>query len=57
MVDPIRDRGLQSRVRTIVGGASVTSAFADEIGADAYAPDAATAVRRVEELTKRPTTL
>jgi methanogenic corrinoid protein MtbC1 len=28
----------------IVGGAPVTSAFAHEIGADGYAPDAATAV-------------
>jgi 5-methyltetrahydrofolate--homocysteine methyltransferase len=28
----------------MVGGAPVTAAFAEEIGADAYAPDAASAV-------------
>ena len=31
-------------VKTMVGGAPVTQAFADEIGADGYAPDAASAV-------------
>ena len=30
-------------VKTIIGGAPVTQSFADEIGADAYAPDAASA--------------
>ncbi len=31
-------------VKTIIGGAPVTQSFADEIGADGYAPDAASAV-------------
>jgi len=31
-------------VKTMVGGAPVTQGFADEIGADGYAPDAASAV-------------
>jgi 5-methyltetrahydrofolate--homocysteine methyltransferase len=37
-------------VRTIIGGAPVTQSFADEIGADGYAPDAASAVDVVKQL-------
>ncbi len=32
------------KVKTIIGGAPVTQNFADEVGADGYAPDAASAV-------------
>ncbi len=46
----LRERGLDSGIRTIVGGAPVSESFAREIGADAYAPDAAAAVHRVKEL-------
>jgi 5-methyltetrahydrofolate--homocysteine methyltransferase len=46
----VRSRGLQDRVRTIVGGAPVDADFAREIGADAYACDAAQAVERVRDL-------
>jgi 5-methyltetrahydrofolate--homocysteine methyltransferase len=46
----LRERGLAGKVRTIVGGAPVSAEFAREIGADDYACDAATAVRRVEAL-------
>ena len=37
-------------VRTMIGGAPLTQAFADEIGADAYAADAAGAVDVAREL-------
>jgi 5-methyltetrahydrofolate--homocysteine methyltransferase len=40
-------------IRTIVGGAPVTQAFADQIGADAYAFDAANAVEVVKDLVGR----
>ncbi|MDA8335700.1 MAG: corrinoid protein [Peptococcaceae bacterium] len=40
----------RGQVKVIVGGAPVTRKFADEIGADGYAPDAASAVDRVREL-------
>jgi 5-methyltetrahydrofolate--homocysteine methyltransferase len=46
----LRERGLAGRIRTIVGGAPVSSDFAREIGADDYACDAATAVDRVKAL-------
>ncbi|CAA7600916.1 Cobalamin (vitamin B12)-binding domain protein [Acididesulfobacillus acetoxydans] len=37
-------------VKVMIGGAPVTQKFADEIGADAYAPDAATAVELADKL-------
>ena len=40
----------RDQVKIIVGGAPVTQDFADQIGADAYAPDAASAVEKVREL-------
>jgi 5-methyltetrahydrofolate--homocysteine methyltransferase len=46
----LRERGLAGRIRTIVGGAPVSSDFAREIGADDYACDAAAAVDRVKAL-------
>jgi len=39
-----------TEAKTLVGGAPVTQKFADEIGADGYAPDAASAVDRAKEL-------
>ncbi len=53
VVQRIVERGVGDRVRTIVGGAPVTAAFAREIGADAFAPDARAAVERVRELIGR----
>ena len=35
--------GIRDQVKLLIGGAPVTQAFADEIGADAYAADASTA--------------
>jgi uroporphyrinogen decarboxylase len=42
--------GLRDRVKVLVGGAPITETFASEIGADAYAPTAAQAVRAAEGL-------
>lgn len=42
-IDALKAAGLRDKVKVMVGGAPVTQGFADEIGADAYAPDAATA--------------
>jgi 5-methyltetrahydrofolate--homocysteine methyltransferase len=54
VLDEIARRGLRERIRTIVGGAPVTEAFAREIGADAYAADASLAAERVRALLDRP---
>jgi 5-methyltetrahydrofolate--homocysteine methyltransferase len=49
-IDALQQAGLKSRVKIIVGGAPVTEKFANEIRADAYAPDAASAVDAVKSL-------
>jgi 5-methyltetrahydrofolate--homocysteine methyltransferase len=43
-VEALVEAGVRDSVKIMVGGAPVTEAFAQESGADAYAPDAATAV-------------
>jgi 5-methyltetrahydrofolate--homocysteine methyltransferase len=48
-VQALRDAGLND-VKVIIGGAPVTDEFAREIGADGFAPDAASAVDAVREL-------
>ena len=50
VVELVRERGLEGEVKVLVGGAPVTQAFADEIGADAYAWDAGSAVEVVKGL-------
>jgi len=49
-VKTIIDAGLKSQVKIMVGGAPITQAFADEIGADAYTTDAASAASKAREL-------
>ncbi|HOA84610.1 MAG: cobalamin-binding protein [Clostridiales bacterium] len=43
IIDALVAAGLRDRVKVMVGGAPITQQFADEIGADCYAPDAASA--------------
>jgi len=50
IVQTIKEAGLRNQVKAIVGGAPVTEKFAKEIGADGYAPDAASAVDLVRSL-------
>ena len=44
VIDALNEAGLRERVKIIVGGAPVTQAYSDEIGADGYAQDASRAV-------------
>ena len=48
VVKAVKESGID--VKTIIGGAPVTQNFADEIGADGYAPDAASAADVTKEL-------
>jgi len=50
VMDALREAGLGDEVKVMVGGAPVTQAFADDIGAHGYAPDAASAVDVVKRL-------
>ncbi|PHX75707.1 MAG: cobalamin-binding protein [Actinobacteria bacterium] len=45
--------GLRDKVIVMVGGAPVTQEYADAVGADGYAADASTAVRKAKELIAR----
>lgn len=52
VVNSVKEEGLNTKV--IVGGAVVTQEFADEIGADGYAKDAADAVKLAKRLNLEP---
>ncbi len=49
-LEALQAAGLRGRVKVLVGGAPVTRDFASQIGADGYAPDASSAVRKAREL-------
>lgn len=49
-IDALEDLGVRKQVKVMIGGAPVTRAFSDEIGADGYAPDAASAVELARAL-------
>jgi 5-methyltetrahydrofolate--homocysteine methyltransferase len=49
-IDAITAAGLRDKTIVMIGGAPVTEAYANEIGADGYAPDASAAVRKAREL-------
>ena len=51
-IEEIKKAGIRERVKVMIGGAPVNQAWADEIGADAYAEDATTAVEKAKELLK-----
>ena len=44
IIQGLEEAGLREKVKVIIGGAPVTQAYADQIGADGYAPDAASAI-------------
>ncbi len=52
VITALEKAGLRDKVKVIIGGAPVTQEFADEIGAEGYAPDAASAVDKAKELVK-----
>jgi len=47
-VEALEEAGLREQVKVMVGGAPVTQQFAEEIGADIYAPDASSAANRAK---------
>ena len=49
-IDALLKAGLRDRVKVMVGGAPVSQAFADEIGADGYARDSTLAVVKAKAL-------
>ncbi len=49
-IDALKEAGIRDKVKVMIGGAPVTQAYADQIGADGYAPDASSAARKAKEL-------
>ncbi|MBW2488362.1 MAG: corrinoid protein [Deltaproteobacteria bacterium] len=49
-INAIQEAGIRDQVKILVGGAPITAAFAEEIGADGYASNAASAVDKGKEL-------
>jgi 5-methyltetrahydrofolate--homocysteine methyltransferase len=49
-IELLKAEGLEGTVKVLVGGAPLSQRYADEIGADGYAPDAVSAVAKAREL-------
>ena len=52
-IEVLKGEGIRDNVKIMVGGAPVTQEFADEIGADGWAPDAASAKDLAFDLIKK----
>ena len=50
VINAAKEAGVRDKAKVMIGGAPVTQNYADEIGADGYAPDAASAVDKAREL-------
>lgn len=51
-IEALKSEGVRDKTCVMIGGAPVTQNYCDEIGADGYAPDAASAVDKAKELLK-----
>lgn len=49
-IDAIVDAGVRDNIKIMIGGAPVTQAYADEVGADGYSEDAASAAELAKKL-------
>ena len=49
-IDALKEANIRDSVKVMVGGAPVTQSYCDEIGADGYAADAASAVDKTKDL-------
>jgi 5-methyltetrahydrofolate--homocysteine methyltransferase len=50
IIEALKSAGLREQVKVLVGGAPITNDFAQESGADGYAPDALQAAKAVQTL-------
>jgi 5-methyltetrahydrofolate--homocysteine methyltransferase len=51
-INAIKEAGVRNNVKIMIGGAPVRQSYANEIGADGYSSDAASAVEKAKELIK-----
>lgn len=50
VIEALKQNNIRDQVKVAIGGAPVTQSYANEIGADAYAPDAASAVDVIKSM-------
>ncbi len=50
VIEALKEAGVRDQTKVMIGGAPITQSYAEEIGADAYGEDAATAVIKAKEL-------
>ncbi|MCX5642862.1 MAG: corrinoid protein [Candidatus Omnitrophica bacterium] len=50
VIEALKTAGVRDKVKVMIGGAPITQSYADEIGADAYGEDAATAAIKAKQL-------
>ena len=50
VIEAVEDINMRDKVKIVIGGAPVTTEYAEQIGADGFAADASSAVRKVREL-------
>ena len=50
VIKAVQEAGLNGKVKIMIGGAPITQSYADEIGVQGYAPDAASAVDKAKGL-------
>ncbi len=50
VIEGLKEAGIRESIKVVIGGAPVTQAYADQIGADGYAADAATGVDVAKKL-------
>jgi 5-methyltetrahydrofolate--homocysteine methyltransferase len=55
VIEAVRAEGFRKHINIILGGAPITQTFADEIGADGYAPEAISAVDLVADILEHQT--
>lgn len=53
MIDILKDQGKRDKYKVVIGGAPTTVEWAEEIGADLYAPDAGSATKLLSGLLKK----
>jgi len=53
VIEALQEAGMREKVKVMIGGAPVTQDYADEVGADGYAPDAPSATELAKQLSAR----
>ena len=50
VIDQLVEEGMRDKIKVIIGGAPISQEFSDEIGADGFAPDGASATELCQKL-------